>query len=419
MGIDSAGIQKSPWAVRTSSCVKSGACATKGRTLQFGRSGKCASVICDDPRVSRLHCSVTIQKDGSAVLQNFSKNGTFVDGILVRTRRRVRCTFSLLADSFRFALGDEILIQKKKSRSQDSTQYEDRRILVRRSELVVLTWNIGNEKQYEKSSHLQTIADVVNGAYSDNPDALFVAALQEVNVCLKGLMHKNLRWIDGPLSSPKRNVLIVGRADAIRDEGYAEHGGSYAPLVYAKMLYKGTLLMAASGHVDCANTRLRTQAVEGVRSWLRSAGKENDVAFVAGDFNQDLNRIKGVLRPMWPSSTGFDTKGWPFGTYHGYLNKLRNHVTENRIIDGVLTLQHAAVEPISAELVKVPDFGRDEIRISNKRHHDLLHDTVFRPHAPADHFPTLTKAFLLGNDFQTPVEERLRSETNTVIKTTL
>lgn len=59
-----------------------------GSVMRVGRSPGCDLVL-DDPCVSRLHALLTRNPDGSAILDDCSRNGIFVDGRRVGRRKRI------------------------------------------------------------------------------------------------------------------------------------------------------------------------------------------------------------------------------------------------------------------------------------------------------------------------------------------
>lgn len=375
-------------------------------TITIGRSRRADVQIRGNLRVSRLHC-VLLCNEASVWIVNWSKNGTYIDGTLrSATGQPVSVgggsVVSLLeSDDFRFVIADlhnaPLVRRLEKTFSECETKYSDHRDMMPNGRRIsVLSWNVGHERQFHKSHHAALIAGVINSKFGIDSSTLFIAALQEVSSYmlkqLQGLVDDRLVWIMGVRDRYKRNVLLVGRAERILDRGTVAHGGHYAPLVFAHVVFGGMSTLAASVHVDSAGSALGAGAFDGVTKWLRQAGTRADCALIAGDFNRDLRKIQDgvVVRALWPLS-GFNAHGWPFGTYHGYLNSKKMWVTQNRIIDGVLTLVHSALRPQSAELLKVPDFGSG-FDPANGAAHTRLFETVFRPCAPADHFPVLTTA---------------------------
>jgi pSer/pThr/pTyr-binding forkhead associated (FHA) protein len=77
----------------------------------IGRKGTQRTPI-TDMTVSRAHCKLTVEADGTMWLENLSANGTYVDGVSILKKRVSDDTVAQLGGSFKIAMKDFRLSHK-------------------------------------------------------------------------------------------------------------------------------------------------------------------------------------------------------------------------------------------------------------------------------------------------------------------
>ena len=314
------------------------------------------------------------------------------------------------------------------ARSPRTARGEERRT----ASLTVLNWNLGSENRGGKWFQMravQQVARVVNEAWAAaqaRPAGALVVAFQELPIdCLvepKFRFHRllalgldsDLRWVEPErFDAPSRGGfhgrgLLVSRGVTVVEHGEAAvdgqsvdadgvaHGGSTIPYVVAKLRGADTdraaTVVVGSAHVRCGDLVMR----ESARKWLRDRGASGDydASILCGDFNEDLRDMardkndwrRTNLRVLWPKG-GIDTKGWRWGSYHGYHNGKKIWTNKGRIIDGAVCFGTHAKSNVSvdgAELLGVPPEAADV----DADDHDKLEECLLN--APADHFPVAT-----------------------------